>query len=100
MPFGYTDLVKEIGHSAIHAIVEQVQKHPAIDAILKPVVPPEDFKYAFKCAPEKAVSSISGRGVHPYKDCTEGSADGLVDIQVEVHASMMTVPLDAGFCPE
>jgi hypothetical protein len=30
----------------------------------------------------------------------EGSDDGLADIQVEVHASIMTVPLDAGFCPE
>jgi hypothetical protein len=50
--------------------------------------------------PEKTASSFSGRGVHHYKACAEGSDDGLADIQVEVHAAMMTVPLDAGFCPE
>jgi hypothetical protein len=38
--------------------------------------------------------------VHHYKACAEGSDDVLADIQVEVHTSMMTVPLDAGFCPE
>jgi hypothetical protein len=81
-PFGYTDLGKELGHtgdsqfaqsifegtlehtalsdSAIQAIVEQLRKHPAIDNILKPVVTPEDFKYAFKCVPEKTASSFSG----------------------------------------
>jgi hypothetical protein len=50
--------------------------------------------------PEKTASSFPGRGVHHYKACAEGSEDGLTDIQVEVHAAMMTVPLDAGFCPE
>jgi hypothetical protein len=97
--FGYTDLGKELGHtgdsqmdhsifdgrlehaalseSAIHAIVEQVRKHPAIDNILKPVVTPEDFKSAFKCVPEKTATSFSGRGVHHYKACAEGSDDGL-----------------------
>jgi hypothetical protein len=49
--------------------------------------------------PEKTASSFSGRGVHHYKSCAEGSDDGLADIQLEVHAAMMTVPLDAGFCP-
>jgi hypothetical protein len=69
-PFVYTDLGKELGHtgdsqmaqdifegklehaglsdSAIHAIVEQLRKHPSIDKIFKPVVTPEDFKSAFK----------------------------------------------------
>jgi hypothetical protein len=32
--------------------------------------------------------------------CAEGSDDDLAGIKVEVHAAMMTVPLDAGFCPE
>jgi hypothetical protein len=50
--------------------------------------------------PEKTASSFSGRGVHHYKACAEGSDDGLSDRQVEVNAAMMTVPLDAGFCPE
>jgi hypothetical protein len=121
-PLGYTDLGKELGHtgdsqmaqsifegtlehaalsdSAIHAIFEQLRKHPAINNILKPVVRPEDLKSAFKCVPEKTASSLSGRGVHHYKACTEGSDDGMADIQIEVHAAMMTVPLDAGCCPE
>jgi hypothetical protein len=84
-----------LSDSAIQAIVEQLRKHPAIDNILKPVVTPEDFKSAFKCIPENTVSSFSGRGVHHYKACAEGSDDGMSDIQVEVHAATMTVPLDA-----
>jgi hypothetical protein len=102
--FGNTDLGKELGHtgdsqvaqdifkgklehaalsdSLIHAIVEQLRKHPAIDKILKPIVKPGDFKYAFKCVPEKTASSFSGRGVHHYKTCAEVSDDGLSDIQV------------------
>jgi hypothetical protein len=121
-PFGYTKLGKDLGRTggsqmaqdiydgtlehdslsdgAINAIVAQLRKHPAIDKILKPVVTPEDFKSAFKCVPEKTASSFSGRGVHHYKACAEGSGNGLADIQVEVQAAMMTVPLDAGFCPE
>jgi hypothetical protein len=120
-PFGYTELGKYLGHTgdsqmaqyiydgtlehdalsdgAIHAIVAQLRKHPSIDNILKLVVTPEDFKSAFKCVPEKTSLYLSGRGVHPYKACAEGSYDGLADIQVEFHAAMMTVPLDAGFCP-
>jgi hypothetical protein len=89
-----------LSDGAINAIVAQLQKHPAINKILKPVVAPEYFKSAFKCVPEKTASSFSGRGVHHYKARAEGSDDGLVDIQVEVHAAMMTVPLDAGFYPE
>jgi hypothetical protein len=89
-----------LSDGSIHAIVAQLRKHPAIDKILKPVVTPEYFKSAFKCVPEKTASSFLGRGVHHYKACAEGSDDGLEDIQVEVHASMMNVPLDAEFCPE
>jgi hypothetical protein len=121
-PFRYTDLGKDLVHTgdsqmsqdiydgplehdalsdgAIYAIVAQLRKHPAIDKILKPVLSPEDFKSAFKYVPDKTASSFSGRGVHHYKACAEGADDGLADIQVEVHAAMMTVPLDAGFCPE
>jgi hypothetical protein len=120
-PFGYTELGKDLGrtgdsqmaqdrcdgtleHDAlsdgtIYAIIVQLRKHPAIDKILKPVVLPEDFKSAFKYVPEKTASSFLGIGVHHYKACAEGSDDGLADIQVEVHASMMMVPLDVGFCP-
>jgi hypothetical protein len=64
-PFGYTELGKELGHtvdspmaqaiyegtlehealidSAIHAILEQLRKHPAIEKILTPVVTHEGF---------------------------------------------------------
>jgi hypothetical protein len=81
-PFGYTDLGKDMVHTgdsqmdqdiydgtlqhdalsdeAIYAIVVQLQKHPAIDKILKPVVSPEDFKSAFKFVPEKTASSFLG----------------------------------------
>jgi hypothetical protein len=74
-PFGYTELGKDLGHTgdsqmaqeiydgtlehdalsdgAIYAIVAQLQKHPAIDKILKPVVTPEDLKSAFNYVPEK-----------------------------------------------
>jgi hypothetical protein len=88
-PFGYTDLSKDLGHTgdsqmaqdiydgtlqhyalrdeAIYAIVVQLRKHLTIDKILKPFMSPEDFKSAFKCAPEKTATSFSGRGVHHYK---------------------------------
>jgi hypothetical protein len=120
-PCGYIDLGKDMGHTgdsqmaqdiydgtlqhdalsdeAIYAIFVQLRKHPAIDKILKPVVSPEDFKSAFKCVPEKTASSFSGRGVHHYKACVEGSDNGLAYIQVEVHAALITFPLDSGFCP-
>jgi hypothetical protein len=89
-----------LSDSAINAIAEQLRKHPSIDNILKLVVTPEDFKSAFKCVPEKTVSYFSGKGVHNYKACAEGSDDGLEYIKVEVHAAMMMVPLNAGFFPE
>jgi hypothetical protein len=54
----------DFSDSAIHAIVEQLRKHPAIDKIMRPVVTPEDFKSALKCVPEKTASSFSVRGVH------------------------------------
>jgi hypothetical protein len=120
-PFGYTYLGKDLGHTgysqmaqdiydgtlqhdalsdeSIYAIVVPLRKHPAIDKILKPVLSPEDFKSAFKCVPDKTASSFLGRGVHHYKACAEGSDDGSADIQVEFHAAMMDVPLEAGFCP-
>jgi hypothetical protein len=86
--------------SAIQVILEQLRKHPSIDKILKTVVTPEDFKSTFKCVPKKTASSFSGRDIHHYKVCAEESYDGLAEIQEEVHAAMMMVPLDAGFRPE
>jgi hypothetical protein len=82
MPFGYTPLGKELGHTgdssmaddvyngtlnhealddeAINVIVTQLRKHPAIHKIFSPIVIEEDFKSAFKCVPEKTASSYSG----------------------------------------
>jgi hypothetical protein len=37
--------------------------------------------------------------VEHYKACAKGSDDGIVDLLATVHAAMMSVPLDAGFCP-
>jgi hypothetical protein len=47
----------------------------------------------------KIASSYSGRGVEHYKACAEGSDDGITDLLSTVHAAMMPVPLDDGFCP-
>jgi hypothetical protein len=118
----YTDLGRELGHTgdtpmakaildgtfkresltdeALAAILKQLSKHPYVQEIIQPIVTEADFKSAFKCVPEKAASSFSGRGVHHYKACAEGSDDRLADIQSAIHAAMMTVPLATGFCPE
>jgi hypothetical protein len=85
---------------AINAIVNQLRKHSAIHQILSPIITEEYFKSAFKCIPEKTASSFSGRGVHHYKACSEGSQDGIADHMIAVHAAMTTVPLSTGFCPE
>jgi hypothetical protein len=117
-PFGDTPLGKELGHTDdssmtdtihngiidhealndddINAIVTQLRKQK----IILPIVTEEDLKSAFKCVPEKTASSYSGRGVHHYKAFSEGSQDVIADLVAAVHASMMTVPLTAGFCPE
>jgi hypothetical protein len=51
--------------------------------------------------PEKTASSFPGwGGVHHYKACAEGSEDGLADVQLSIHAAMMSVPLATGFCLE
>jgi hypothetical protein len=84
----------------INAIVNQLRKHPAIQQILWPRITEEDFKSAFKCVPEKTASSFSRRGVHHYKACSEGSQDGIAYHIASVHATMMTVSLTTGFCPE
>jgi hypothetical protein len=120
-PFGYSPLGKELGHAgdsemvdaihegtleheslsdaAINTVVNQLMKHSALDKVLKPAVTENDFKSAFNCVREKTASSYSGRGVEHYKACAEGSDDGIADLLSTVHAAMMSVPLDAGFCP-
>jgi hypothetical protein len=121
-PFGYTALGKELGHTgdspmaddiydgvlehealsdpAIRAIVDQLKKHLLLEKIIKTIVTAEDFKLAFKCVPYKTDSSPSGRGVHHYKACSEGSTEVMSDIMCEVYADMMTAPLEMGYCPE
>jgi hypothetical protein len=89
-----------LSDDALSAIVKQLRKHPAVREIIQPIVTEADFKSAFKCVPEKTASSFSGRGVHHYNVCAEGSEDGLAGINSEIHAAMMTVPLATGFCPE
>jgi hypothetical protein len=120
-PLGYTDLGRELGHTgdtpmaeaildgtfehesltdeALAAILKQLRKHPNVQELIQPIVTKAEFKSAFKCVPEKTGSSFSVRGVHHYKACAEGSDDGLADIQLAIHAAMMTVPLATGFCP-
>jgi hypothetical protein len=83
----------------INAVVNQLRKHPSLDKVLNPAVTEDDFKSAFKCVRKKTASSYSGRGVEHYKACAEGSNDGIADLLSTVHAAMMLVPLDAGFCP-
>jgi hypothetical protein len=114
-PLGYTYLGRELGHTgdtpmaeaildgtlkhesltdeALAAILQQLRKHPNVQEIIQPIITEAEFKTAFKCVPEKTASSFSGRGVHHYKACVEGSEDGLADIRSAVHAAMMTVPL-------
>jgi hypothetical protein len=91
---------KSLTDEALAAILKQLRKHPNVQEIIRPIITEAYFKSAFKCVPEKTASSLSGRGVHHYKACVEGSEDGLADIQWTIHASMMTVQLATGFCPE
>jgi hypothetical protein len=120
-PFGYSPLGKELGHTgdsemadaihegtlehealsgaSINAVVNHLRKHPALDKVLQPAVTENDFKPAFNCVRGKTASSYSGRGVEHYKAFAEGSDDGIADLLSMVHADMMSVPLDAGFCP-
>jgi hypothetical protein len=121
-PLGYTELGRELGHTgdtpmaeailggtfvhepltdeALAAILQQLRKHPNVQESIQPIITEAYFKSAFKYVPEKTASSFSGRGVHHYKVCAEGSEDGLADIKSAIHAAMMTVPLATGLCPE
>jgi hypothetical protein len=121
-PFGYSDLGAELGHTgdsqmandilkgtlqhdclsyeAIRAIVNQIREHPMVHQIWKPVVTPEDFTYCFKCVPENTASSYSGRSLPHYKACSQIKEEGIGEFLASLHAAMMMVPLDAGFCPE
>jgi hypothetical protein len=121
-PFGYSALGKELGHTAdsdmaesilngtlaqecmdneaIRAIIGQLKRHPTIQGILKPIVTTADFQSCFKCVPEKTASSFSGRSVPHYKACADGSKDGLANNLAEIHAVMVSIPLETGFCRE
>jgi hypothetical protein len=112
-PFGYTPLGKELGHTGDsrmaddifngtldHAELDDEAINAIVKQLLSPIITEKDFKSAFKCVPEKTASSFSGRGVHHYKACSEGSQDGIADTISSIHAAMMTVPPTTGFCPE
>jgi hypothetical protein len=121
-PFGYLDLGAELGHTgdsqmandilegtlqheclsneAIRAIVNQLREHPMVQEICNPLVTPEYFTSCFKCVPEKTALSYSGRSVQHYKACSQIKEEGIGELLASVYAAMMTVPLDAGFCPE
>jgi hypothetical protein len=120
--FGYTELVDALVHTgdsplagdildgksdhpaltdeALHAIFKQLRIHPVIQKIIKPVITVEDFRFAVKCVPEKTASSHSGIGIPQYKACAENMDDGITEAMCRLHASMMSIPLAAGFCPE
>jgi hypothetical protein len=120
-PFGYSPLGKGLRHTgdsemadAIHegtleheapndasiiSVLKQLRKHPALDKLLKPDVTKNDFKLAFNYVRKKTASSYTGRGVEHYKACAKGSDNGITDLLYTVHADMMSVLLDAGFCP-
>jgi hypothetical protein len=71
-----------------------------VQQVWKPVVKPEDFTSCFKCVPENTASLYSGRSVPHYKAFSHIKEEGIGELLASVCASMMTVPLDAGFCPE
>jgi hypothetical protein len=89
-----------LGDPAIRDIADKLKKHPMIESIINPIVTADNFKSAFKCVPEKMTPPPSGCGVHHYKVCAEGSTDGILEILNGVYADMMSVLLEAGYCPE
>jgi hypothetical protein len=121
-PFEFTDLGKELGHTggsamaedimdgtlehecmkdeSIRAIVQQLKRYLTIQGILTTIVSANYLQFCFKYVPDKTTSSYSGRSVPNCKACTDGSKDGLADTLAEIHASMATIPLETGFCPE
>jgi hypothetical protein len=72
---------ESLTYEALAAILQQLRKHPNVQEIIQPIITEADFKSAFKCVPKKMASYFSGRGVHHYNACAEGSEDGLADIQ-------------------
>jgi hypothetical protein len=79
--------------------VKHFRKHPALDKVFEPAVTENDFKPAFNCVRKKTVSSYSGRGVEHHKACFKVCDCGIAYLLSMVHVAMMSVPLDAGFCP-
>jgi hypothetical protein len=120
-PFGYTALGDKLGHTgdtlmaddiyngtlehrsltdhAIRAIVKQLRKHPILTKMISPVVTTEDFISCADCVAEKKLSSPSGQHGGHYLACTD-LKDELPGLLAAVHASMMSIPLAEGFCPE
>jgi hypothetical protein len=71
-----------------------------VQQIGKTIATPEDFTLCFKCVLERTASSYSGRSVPHCKVCTHIKEEGICELLASVYASMMKVPLYAGFCPE
>jgi hypothetical protein len=71
-----------------------------VQKIWKPIVTPEDFTSCFKCVPEKTALSYACRSLPHYKACSQIKEEGISEVLASVYATMMTVPLDARFCPQ
>jgi hypothetical protein len=67
--------------------------------MINPVVTTEDFIPCFACVTKKASSSPYGRHVGHYLACIDFK-DELSILLASVHATMMSILLAEGFCPE
>jgi hypothetical protein len=66
-----------LSNEVIRAIMNKLREHPMVHKMWKPVVTPEYFTSYFKCVPEKAASSYSGRLVPHYKACSQIKEEGI-----------------------
>jgi hypothetical protein len=84
---------------AIKVIVTQLCKHPLLTKMINTVVSTEEFISCVGCVVKKTLSSSYGRHVGHYLACIDFK-DELSILLAVVHASMMSIPLAEGFCPE
>jgi hypothetical protein len=83
----------------IKAIVTQLCKHPLLTKMIKPVVTTEDLISCFGCVDEKTSPSPSGRHIGHYLVCIDFK-DKLSVLLDAVHAVMLLILLEEGFCPK
>jgi hypothetical protein len=62
------------------------------------VITVDDFRSAVKCVPEETASSYPDRWIPHYKSCAENMDEGFTDVMCS--ATIMSIPLMTGFCPE